>query len=257
MRHGKMRGAKRHTSKKYNTSEKFHKGAKWQAQYKKIAPYVTFKKPKKITPYFKAKVKKYYKLIHYYKSKPHIEYKPKSRSKAELQKLNKVKKFSNQNAQFLKVAFVHNSGIKSMKVKFNKKGQVYLDSPLVRIDKINFTLIEYVKVKDKKQFIIDKIDQSGTKAQRFSLQVGIFENNSIYAKDQIVEGIEALQKGSPLDETEKDAFQGLLGHTYKKKIKTFEAAKEYRNTKKQAWGEYENDLDIKQKRKKRKRKTKK
>lgn len=253
MRQGKTRGTKRHTSKKYTTSENNHKVPKWQAQYKKIAPYVTFKKPQKITPYFKAKVKKYYKLVHYYKSKPHIEYKPKSRSKAELQKLNKVKKFSNQNAKDLKIVFVHNSGIKRVKVKFNKRGEVYLDSPQVRIDKINFTLIEYIKAKDKKQFILDKIENSGTKATRFSLQVGIFENNSIYAKEQIVDGIEALQKGSPLDETEKDAFQGLLGHVYKQKIKTFEAAKEYRNTKKQAWDEYENDLDIKRKRKKRKK----
>lgn len=257
MARSKLGGKKsRRISKNIAHVKTFTKPQKWQAQYKKIAPYVTFKKPKKITPYFKAKVKKYYKLVHYYKSKPHIEYRAKSRSKAEMQKLNKVKKFSNQNAKELKAVFVHNSGIKRMKVKFDKRGNVFLDSPQVKITKINFSLIEYVKADNKKEFIAQKIKSSKTKATRFSLQVGIFENNSIYTAENIPDSIEALQKGSPLDETEKDAFQGLLGHEYKAKIKTSEAAKDYRNTKKQAWDTYKNDLDKKPKKRKTKKRKK-
>jgi DNA mismatch repair ATPase MutS len=253
----KLGGKKsRRISKNIAHVKTFTKPPKWQAQYKKIAPYVTFKKPKKVTPYFKAKVKKYYKLVHYYKSKPHIEYRAKSRSKAELQKLNKVKKFSNQNAKELKAVFVHNSGIKRMQVKFDKRGNVFLDSPQVKITKINFSLIEYVKADNKKEFIAQKIKASKTKAKRFSLQVGIFENNSIYTAENIPDAIEALQKGSPLDESEKDAFQGLLGHEYKGKLKTSEAAMRYRNTKKSAWVEYENDLDQKPKKRKRKKRKK-
>lgn len=249
------RGAKAlHSPKKSTTKPRNNKGAKWQAQFKQIKPYVNFKKPKKVTPYFKSKVKKYHKLIHYYLSKPHIVYKPKpvkkgknfkERKQREIKKLNKVKNFSNQTAKDLKVVFVHSAGIKKIKVKFDKKGNPFLDSPQIKVTKISFTLIEFVKAKNKQAFIDKVIKESGTVAKRFSLQVGIFTNDPIYTQEHIAEGIEAFIKGSPLNEDEKDAFQGLLGHEYKQKLTPME----YLINKKEKTKGYKNPLSKKRKKK--------
>jgi hypothetical protein len=152
---------------------------------KAIRPFVDFnfdlRKP--LTPYQKAKVREYFNEIDALTARPYYAYRPKSKDKLE-----KAQQFAQHEKRLpgLKVAFVPTADYLKPKIKFDKRGNISVDTQYVHTTGLRLNKRKLLK--NAKKHVEDVIREAPD-AQRFTILAGKYEINKTFSRTRIGEGV--------------------------------------------------------------------
>lgn len=192
---------------KISTKNKLHK-----ERFDKIKRFVDFKIDfrRKLTPYQKSKIKKYYDEIEKLTARPYQIYRPRNKKR-----LKEAQKYSGQQNSLpgIKVAFVPTPGANPVKIKF--RGQTmrvvsqYSESTMIPLDLDKL-------IENPEKHVNERIKKSN--ATQFTIMAGVNEIPQAVAPSLLAGEIIALMNRYS-DETENNYFgnwlYGVRGHKFK------------------------------------------